>query len=555
MQKIIWVLVLIFILAGCNLGDTGSSQSSGGQPKTPPELTFMYLDISIEPVLGMKQWHGAKVDRQDTLVAFMDKHLLEDMLYVKNGESIEIQVGGSLPDEMSLMEVIVGEDGRALYTYREDKLLPIEVTDEVASFRIEENMAAMLSSQTSTYEPGGLLRGYQLTCSWGDNACEYGFVVRSDAGFTSSEIIRESMSEKALGVLQDQVFKVAIEEDLLPLQSAWVNKDDAGIPTLFFEIREEEGVEEEAYRRIIYDLVGYEFPLVLELIPFPTEATFHGLVYETDRDNHFDQKGFIGNVLIFSTENRLPDYSPDAVWATITEKTEIIDQNGRPIMFDQIQKGMTVSNYYRGLTYTTYPGHQGCERLVVETSVISKTEGVPLTEALVFGEGGFIDEGQGYVVTLEMTDGNYLWGKTIEGIDQNGWLGRCQLVLTHKDVVIDRYDLSKDWPEGLYIADTFTVYTEDYDKDGITEVLIGQAYEDNSYGYQLYGMSDEGIFRYGGYDTLKISAEHDQRYSTTLNVEDHEAWSYVYKDGKGEPEARVIRFEEKNIEFIGNYKD
>lgn len=42
----------------------------------------------------------------------MDKHILEDLVYVKNGDSMEIQVDGGLPDKMSLMEIIVGEDGR-----------------------------------------------------------------------------------------------------------------------------------------------------------------------------------------------------------------------------------------------------------------------------------------------------------------------------------------------------------------------------------------------------------------------------------------------------------
>ena len=526
MKKSIAVLGLMLLIAGCH-----SETTRPDLPKIPPELRFIYQDIRIEPVLAINQWDGIEVVPNETLVTFMDKYLVEDLVYVKNGESMEIQINGSLPDEMSLTEVIVGQDGGALYTYREEKLLPLEVTKEGIRFIIEDNMAAMLSSQSSTYEPGGLLRGYKLSCSWGDHVCVYGFVVKSDVGFTSSaEVISETMSEEVLGELQNELFDVVIEEDLLPLQSAWVSKDEDGIAKIFLEIREEEGVDEEAYRKIIFDLVGYEFPLVLELIPFPTDATFHGLVYETDKVNDFDQKGFIGKVLIFSTESILSDHSPDAVWATITDKTDLVDQNGRPMTFDLIEQGMTVSNYYRGMTYTTYPGHQGSERLVVDTSVLRESDGVMLSEPVVFGEGGIINGDKGYIISLEMTEATYLWGENKDGWHQSGWLGTGHLILSHKDQLIDSYDLSKEWPQGLYIEGSFTIYTEDYDKNGVTEILIGQALDNKSYGYHLYGVSDEGIFRYGGYDPLNLSADYDQRYSRRFTEEEMLEFEGIYRD-------------------------
>ena len=42
-------------------------------------------------------------------------------------------------------------------------------------------MAAMLSSNSKDYEPENTIRGFKLICSWGDNECEYGFIITSDA--------------------------------------------------------------------------------------------------------------------------------------------------------------------------------------------------------------------------------------------------------------------------------------------------------------------------------------------------------------------------------------
>lgn len=52
---LISIIVLGLVLAGCRPGDSGSSPITGDQPKTPPELIFVYQGISIEPVLGMNQ--------------------------------------------------------------------------------------------------------------------------------------------------------------------------------------------------------------------------------------------------------------------------------------------------------------------------------------------------------------------------------------------------------------------------------------------------------------------------------------------------------------------
>ena len=36
-------------------------------------------------------------------------------------------------------------------------------------------------SKRKDYEDGNTLRGFRLICTWGENECEYVFVIRTDA--------------------------------------------------------------------------------------------------------------------------------------------------------------------------------------------------------------------------------------------------------------------------------------------------------------------------------------------------------------------------------------
>ena len=59
--------------------------------------------------------------------------------------------------------------------------IPIEFKNGKGSFVLVSNPAALLSSASSDYEPGAIIRGFRLICEWGENECESVFIIRSDA--------------------------------------------------------------------------------------------------------------------------------------------------------------------------------------------------------------------------------------------------------------------------------------------------------------------------------------------------------------------------------------
>lgn len=49
-----------------------------------------------------------------------------------------------------------------------------------AAFTLDENFLVYASSASEDYEPGAIIRGFRLVCTWGDNTQEVAFVIRTD---------------------------------------------------------------------------------------------------------------------------------------------------------------------------------------------------------------------------------------------------------------------------------------------------------------------------------------------------------------------------------------
>jgi len=82
---------------------------------------------------------------------------------------------------MPKTDSVLNESGVIKYTTREDITIPFTFSNRKGAFMLEMNPAVFLSSNSEDYLPGKTMRGFRLTCSWGENQCEYGFITRTDA--------------------------------------------------------------------------------------------------------------------------------------------------------------------------------------------------------------------------------------------------------------------------------------------------------------------------------------------------------------------------------------
>ncbi len=172
-KYLLFVLLLLIMLTSTACDDIVHNE--------PPEISIKVGDKEVGYVVGLNQWDGAIYDREDTFLTIMKEGSDIEVPYAHLGEIIEIVFKGATPDKYELKDYILMENGLIKYTEKEGIERPIELTNGKATFELDMHWAAFLSSHSKDYEQGRTFRGFRLTCSWGNNECEYGFVIRTDA--------------------------------------------------------------------------------------------------------------------------------------------------------------------------------------------------------------------------------------------------------------------------------------------------------------------------------------------------------------------------------------
>ena len=109
-----------------------------------------------------------------------------DIPYVKLGTDISLEFReGTVPDSVTVQDLILRGDGSPKYTEQVTEDFTLACSGSTACFTLDINSAALLSSDMSSYEEAGILRGFRVNCRWDDNStAEYGFVIRTDASST-----------------------------------------------------------------------------------------------------------------------------------------------------------------------------------------------------------------------------------------------------------------------------------------------------------------------------------------------------------------------------------
>lgn len=169
MKKIIFIIALILILTLALMWRSSSSM------KEPPELLITVGDKEIEYISAKNKWNGSVYDREDTFIAILKEQ--KDIPIFENGSIVKIAFKSNSPDEFTVMDILIDEYGRQIYTNKEIKNVPVELNNGRYSFKIEKHFASFLSSY---YEPDKKdIRGFRMIASWGENECEYAFIIKT----------------------------------------------------------------------------------------------------------------------------------------------------------------------------------------------------------------------------------------------------------------------------------------------------------------------------------------------------------------------------------------
>lgn len=169
MKKTIFIFALVLILTSVLMGCSSNSMQE------PPELTITVGDKEIEYISAKNKWNGNIYDREDTFVTILKEQ--KDIPIFENGSIVEIAFERNSPDKFAVMDILIDENGRQIYTDKENKNIPVELNNGKYSFKIEKHFASFLSSY---YEPDKKdIRGFRMVASWEENECEYAFVIKT----------------------------------------------------------------------------------------------------------------------------------------------------------------------------------------------------------------------------------------------------------------------------------------------------------------------------------------------------------------------------------------
>lgn len=157
---VLWLLLLFIVLLIVILRYASTNLFS----KEPSEITLTAGTEAMSWIVEKNTWHGTAYDRESTFVCYERSGLMPSI--VTEGTEIKITMGGSIPDSVTLQEYALSSNERSIYG--NSQLLQ----ELIFYFGVK---SGTFTIPADTDHP---VRGYLLTCTWGENTCEYAFVVQ-----------------------------------------------------------------------------------------------------------------------------------------------------------------------------------------------------------------------------------------------------------------------------------------------------------------------------------------------------------------------------------------
>lgn len=170
------VLTLLLTITACS--DHNSPAQSVGT-LNDVEVTASHQEIHT--VMVSKNVEKPDYEEMSSFRTLMELHA-SDLPYIHIGEPIRIEFLNQTtePDSYELIDYVLTEEGEMRYKIPETIKPRVKFNQGTASFTLEENFLVYASSASVDYEPGAVLRGFRLVCTWGDNTQEVAFVIRTD---------------------------------------------------------------------------------------------------------------------------------------------------------------------------------------------------------------------------------------------------------------------------------------------------------------------------------------------------------------------------------------
>lgn len=151
--------------------------NSQTQTQEPPKLTITIRDKEIQYVTAKIKWDGELFDMQNTFENILKEGSEIEPQYIEFGELAVISFENNPPDKFIMSDILIDIRGDKKF-FTPIISLPLELNNSTCSFKIVKNIETELDSYWApnmTY-----LRGFRMTACWGENQCEYDFIIKTD---------------------------------------------------------------------------------------------------------------------------------------------------------------------------------------------------------------------------------------------------------------------------------------------------------------------------------------------------------------------------------------
>lgn len=169
--------VLIFVIAICSLLISGCTAKN--MPTEPPDIHISIDEKSVNSGWSIIKWDGTVYEKSDQLTNFIQDSKEPEISYFEIGKLVEISFSVNPPDKILITSTLLTEGGGQLYTDKEILNIATDYKNGNCKFEIPMHPASALSSLA--LEGKTDIQGYRILASWGENECEYVFVIRTDS--------------------------------------------------------------------------------------------------------------------------------------------------------------------------------------------------------------------------------------------------------------------------------------------------------------------------------------------------------------------------------------
>lgn len=147
-------------------------------PQEPPKITITIGNTEVDYVSLKNKWNGAIYDREDSFKTILKEGSGIEIPYIEIGKTAVINFKNYPPDKFTISDILIDKNGNQMYTNKEIISIPVKLKNGKCSFQIKKHFASALSS--IHVENKTDIRGFRMIATWGQNECEYAFIIRAD---------------------------------------------------------------------------------------------------------------------------------------------------------------------------------------------------------------------------------------------------------------------------------------------------------------------------------------------------------------------------------------